>query len=92
MQIARVKVYDGRHKRCVRANVFFDTGSNKSYVSREFVEKIKPKHEGFEHVSYVSFGSKETGQSVMRNIFSLNLLCNDNTCTSLSVTEIPTDL
>ena len=90
MQIARVKVYDGRHGRFVRANVFFDTGSNKSYVSREFVEKIKPKHEGFEHVSYVSFGSKETGPSVMRNIFSLNLMCNDNTCTSLSVTEIPT--
>ena len=87
MQIARVKVYDGRHKKFVQANVFFDTGSNKSYVSREFVEKIKPKHEGFEHVSYVSFGSKETGQSVMRNIFSLNLLC-----TSLSVTEIPTYL
>ena len=39
MQIARVKVYDGRHGRFVRANVFFDTGSNKSYVSREFVEK-----------------------------------------------------
>ena len=84
-------MYDNRHKKCVQTNVFFDTGSNKSYVSREFVEKIKPKHEGFEHVSYVSFGSKETGQSVMRNIFSLNLH-NDNTWTSLSVTEIPTDL
>ena len=51
------------------------------------LKKLSLNMKFFEHVSYVSFGSKGTGQSVMRNIFSLNLLC-----TSLSVTEIPTYL
>ena len=82
-------MYDGRHKRFVRANVFFDTGSNKSYVSREFVEKIKPKHEGFEHVSYVSFGSK--GKTLTRSVQLLHdLEISDNPPEAKSTQSVST--
>ena len=90
MQIANINVYDISLRKYVSANVFFDTGSNKSYVSRDFVNRLKPVHEGFEPVSFAAFGSKEAGPRVIRNIFSLSLQCSDKTCTSLSVTEIPT--
>ena len=68
MQIAKINVYDSKLHKYVSANVFFDTGSNKSYVSRDFVKKLNLVHEGFDHVSYVAFGSTETFPCVMRNI------------------------
>ena len=38
------------------ANVLFDTGSNRTYVSSDFVQKAQPEIIGCEPVSYVSFG------------------------------------
>lgn len=90
MQMAKVPVVTNTGK-IEMANVLFDTGSNKTYVSSEFVRKINPKWEGCEPVSYVAFGSKETGPRTMRNIFTVQMLCfKDNTYKSITATEIPT--
>ena len=61
MQMARVPVIDKLGK-TEMANILFDTGSNKTYISGEFVRKVKPKYEGSEQVNYIAFGSKETGK------------------------------
>ena len=88
MQLAKVPVLMNNNK-TVLANVLFDTGSNKTYVSGSFVKYAKPKWEGCEPVSYVAFGSKETGPRTLRNVFSLSLKCVSSIYKSITATEVP---
>ena len=88
MQMARVKVATSPKKGDTFANVFFDTGSNKTYISGSFANKIKPQWEGSEPVSVVAFGSREPGSRALRNIYSVPLIGSDKTFT-LTATEIP---
>ena len=66
-----------------------DTGSWKSYVTHDFVSKIQPHFEGAEPVSYVAFGSRETGRRTMRNLFSFIILFKDGSSASLTATVMP---
>ena len=88
MQIALIPFFSGTGKQTM-GHVLLDTGSSKSYVTHDFVSKIQPHYEGAEPVSFVAFGSRETGRRTMRNVFSLNILCKDGSSASLTATEMP---
>ena len=90
MQMAKVPVID-RLGRVEMAIVLFDTGGIRTYISSEFVKKIKPRYEGSEHINYVAFGSNKTSTPTLRNIFSVHLKCvNQNGCKTVIATEVPT--
>ncbi|XP_037775537.1 uncharacterized protein LOC119572501 [Penaeus monodon] len=59
LQTARVKVY-GDSGICCEATLLFDTGSDRSYVSSNFVKKVKPKWVSSETVSYAAFGGSKS--------------------------------
>ena len=86
--MARVPVYDNYGK-TVTPNILFDTGSNKCYISGEFVSRINPPKQGCENLSYVAFGSKTTGPPSLKNIFSVTLRASHFDLDILT-TEIPT--
>jgi hypothetical protein len=72
----------------VKARLLFDTGADRSYVSRKFVETVCPQFVGSESVSYGAFGSGSTGRAEMRNIFRLALQGSTQLITVVA-TEIP---
>ena len=88
MQIMKVPV-QSKNGKIKFANVLLDTGSDKTYISSQFCNEIKPKWEGCEPVSYTAFGSKETGSRTMRNVYTLLLSCKDNQLLPVVATEIP---
>ena len=88
MQIIKVPVKSSNGK-IKFANVLLDTGSDKTYVSSQFCNEIKPKWEGCEPVSYTAFGSKETGSRTLRNVYTLLLSCKNNHLLPVVATEIP---
>ena len=55
MPLASVMV--GGHE----ATLLFDSGSDKSYVSQDFVKRVKPKFVKHSDVSYATFGGKKQG-------------------------------
>ena len=88
MQIAKIPVHS--EKGVTIANVLFDTGSNRTYVSNDFVQRAQPELIGCETVSYASFGQTDKGSSRLRNVFSLNLKhANSDNCSSIAAIEIP---
>ena len=88
MQIIKVPVKSSNGK-IKFANVLLDTGSDKTYVSSQFCNEIKPKWEGCEPVSYTAFGSKETGSGTLKNVYTLLLSCKNNHLLPVVATEIP---
>ncbi|XP_037778187.1 uncharacterized protein LOC119574962 [Penaeus monodon] len=73
LQTARVKVY-GDSGICCEATLLFDTGSDRSYVSSNFVKKVKPKWVSSETVSYAAFGGSKSHPGKQSNIFDLKLV------------------
>lgn len=87
LQTARVTV-KGRSG-LVQATVLFDTGSDRSYISRSLVDKLGPQWVGNQHVAYAAFGSKKPSKSEFRNVFNVYLKGNNGDFHSLLVTEVP---
>ena len=46
----------------------FDTGANRSYISRSMAHKLKPAIVGHEWVSYAAFGGESASQSMLSSI------------------------
>ena len=68
--IIPVVTYDGF---ILKANVLFDTGADKSYVTSNFSKKIKAKTIGSEFLSVTSFGGGKSTKKLTK-IVSLNLV------------------
>ena len=71
------------------ATVLFDTGSDRSYVSSELVNKINPEWVGSQQVAYAAFGCNKPGKSALRNVFQVHLQGSNGAGQSLFATEVP---
>ena len=75
LQTAQVKV-------CAKGGIYgatlvFDTGSDRSYVSSDFIKRLKPKWVSTECISFSSFGDGKAKRGNQCNIYDMNLLdCN----------------
>ena len=88
LQTAKLAVRGGRGV-TVNATVLFDSGSDRSYISRCLVDKIQPEWVGSESVSYAAFGCSKPQQSELCNVYQVQLRGRNGACESLFVTEVP---
>ena len=58
---------------CVKAMLVFDTGANRSYISRSMAHKLKPAIVGHEWVSYAAFGGESASRSMLSSIHRVEL-------------------
>ena len=72
-----------------QATILFDTGSDRSYVSESLVKKIDPTWAGSQNVAYAAFGVKNPTNSMLRNLYQVDLKCKDGTYKPLLATEVP---
>ena len=98
LQVAKVKV--NGNKGVFEANVLFDTGADRSYVSQDLVKRVGPKWLCTQKVACATFGNKNSNEIKCRNVFSLDLTssCGNseviltevpNICAALSKPKIP---
>ena len=66
-QLARVQV-QGQDGKPIWTNIFFDSGSDHTYVTKNLVRKLSPEFLGTTYLSYAPFGGGKT-QPEERNIF-----------------------
>ena len=66
----------------------FDTGSDRSYVTQDLVNRVKPKWVDSEPVAFASFGSGKPSKTDLRHIFSVNLQDNHGTDQPLFATAV----
>ncbi|KAK3889709.1 hypothetical protein Pcinc_006275 [Petrolisthes cinctipes] len=71
LQTAKVRVINGEGK-SVDATVLFDTGSDRSYVSKSLVKNVRPTWLNSEPISYSAFGNNSS-QGHMCNLYDLRL-------------------
>ena len=101
LQTVRVPVRG--KKRTMNAVVLFDTGSNRTYVSQNFVDKVSPDYIETTELSYSCFGSETASPSKSVHVYdvcmkgvdaevSVSATCIETICTSLSQPRIPTHL
>ena len=77
LQTARVDAF-GKH--CiVRANILFDTGSDRTYVSSSLVKKLKPEWVVKEPVNYIAFGQGKTSGNQLHNVYNVHLRSSSGT-------------
>jgi hypothetical protein len=88
MQTVEVEIH-GRSG-VTKANVMFDTGSDRSYVSTEIVKKIDPEFVKSEVVSYRTFGGSKPKSEDLRNLYSMELRGLETGKGLVIATEIPT--
>ena len=62
------------HNGIANANMLLDTGSDRSYISSEFVERIGPEFSRVENIAYCAFGSTKSSEERMRYIFNFEAL------------------
>jgi hypothetical protein len=72
----------------VKANVLFDSGSDRSYVSSGLVRRVRPSFKGSESVSYATFGSSKASRGQLRNVYSLELTGLQQGRASVLATEV----
>ena len=87
LQTAKVQVI-GKNG-VVMANMLFDTGSDKTYISQRLVDKVKPDWVTRETVSYCCFGSEGPSKAMLRNVYSVDLKGLEGNVHSIMATEIP---
>ena len=86
MQTIKVKI---KGNNCETfANVLFDTGADRTYISSELVDRIGPKFCKVEFISYCSFGSNKSNDEKLRNVYNLELFTN-NGIMEVEATEVP---
>ena len=86
LQFARVTVHGSQG--VTEAMVMFDTGSDRSYVTQDFINRVKPKWVDSEPVAFASFGSGKPSKTDLRHIFSVNLQDNHGTDQPLLATAV----
>ena len=72
-----------------KAVVLFDTGSDKSYISKDLVNKIGPQWVGSQNLAYATFGSAHSSCAEERNVYEV-LLQGGGNAVKLNATEIST--
>ena len=87
MQVLKLEVR-GRSG-IVEANVLFDSGSDRSYVTSDLVSQVDPEFCLMERVAFSSFGSHTASKDEMRNIYNLELRGASFGCGVISATEVP---
>ncbi|KAK3892841.1 hypothetical protein Pcinc_003312 [Petrolisthes cinctipes] len=88
LQTAKVQVCrsDGTF---ATAQIMFDNGADRSYVSSSFVRKCKPQWITSALMPYSSFGGHSAGRNEHRNIFELKLWGSDKQVVPIIAAEIP---
>lgn len=86
LQTAKVKVLDGQGNKVI-AQILFDGGSDRSYVSSHFLKKIKPHWAGSEELTNNTFGGHRTDN--VCNLFNLYLSTLKGNLVTLPVAEVP---
>ena len=86
LQFARVTVHGSQG--VTEATVMFDTGSDRSFVTQDLVNRVKPKWVDSEPVAFDSFGSGKPSKTDLRHIFSVNLQDNHGTDQPLLATAV----
>ena len=88
LQTAGVSV----HGKCGVADaiILFDTGSDKTYISRDLIDRIGPEWVGSQNIAYVVFGGNHISNVEQRNVYSVSLQGSRGDAVSLVATEIPT--
>ncbi|XP_064113307.1 uncharacterized protein LOC135219976 [Macrobrachium nipponense] len=76
LQTAKVQV-SGSDGTVVTAQVMFDNGADRSYVSSKFVKKCKPQWITSAPMPYSSFGGHSSGKNEHRNVYELKLWDSD---------------
>ena len=98
-----VKVPVKGKKRVVDAIILFDTGSNRTYVSQNFVDKVSPEWIENQQLSYSSFGAESSSPTENVNIYnmclqgekgecSVSATCIKTICSNLSQPRVPSHL
>jgi hypothetical protein len=72
----------------VQANVLFDSGADRSYISSSLVRKVQPSFVGTDLVACATFGSSKAGQSKLRSVYSVDLEGLKQGSTKLVATEV----
>ena len=86
LQFARVTVH-GSHG-VTEATEMFDTGSDRSLVTQDLINRVKPKWVDSEPVAFASFGSGKPSKTDLRHIFSVNQQDNHGTDRPLLATAV----
>ena len=86
LQFARVTVHGSQG--VTEAMVMFDTGSDRSFVTQDLVNRVKPKWVDSEPVAFASFGSGKPSKTDLWHIFSVNLQDNHGTDQPLLATAV----
>ena len=87
MQTMSVRVQGS--KGSVLANILFDSGSDRSYISRGLVDKVGPTFTGSELVSYATFGSGNASKDEFRSVYSVQLHGTSQGSAAISAIEVP---
>ena len=73
----------------LKLHSWFDSGSDKSYVTHSLVKRDRPEWVSSEPLRYATFGSGKANQCEIRNVFKLELEGNYGQSESLIAVEIP---
>ena len=73
----------------VEANVLFDTGADRSYISRDLVKRIGPECVGSQYLAYSAFGTGKSSGHELRNVFAVDAKGIHGSCETLILTEVP---
>lgn len=73
----------------VKANVLFDNGSDRSYISSELVGRVDAEFVRSERVGYCCFGSGKASKEEDRNVYSVELRGQKTGSGVITVTEVP---
>ena len=85
LQTLKVSV---KGRKTVKANILFDTGSDRTYVSQSLVDRVQPEWIEQRELSFASFGSKTASSLEKRNVYNL-LLQGPGEMVSVQATSIP---
>ena len=80
----------GGKRGVVKANLLFDSGSDKSYVSKKLIEKIGGEWVESLPLSVATFGTDEVSCTTSRDVYKFMLKGNNGHNVSLNATAIPT--
>ena len=87
LQIAQVRVKGNAPE--VKANLLFDSGSDKSYISSSFVRKTDRRFVGQDLVSVALFGDPEPKDPKIKRKYDIQLCCKGDFNETLVVMESP---
>ena len=97
-QTVSVKV-QGPNGREAKANILFDSGADRTYISKNLVDKIRPEYIESNVLSFAAFGAEAPTNAVKRDVYSVCLggecvraTCVPHICAPIYQPSIPTSL